>query len=282
MEIYTTDVALQQAISQYRFIDDNGYVRTIICEIRNNIITLNNHNICARDLYTMIKNNKNRITITIGQELIGRATTFTSACNDNQLCATVMFYLPGGKPHGALVMHRVGRLCGNVRGDLIRRLYTVQNVINDYKLYNLDQTRMLDEFMNGPDGQNSTDHFSGFRGSRMSNPIDRPALLMKRFGNGPVINRNDNSPRSAERYITRWVNNRDENVSKIFYYIKSNPNGITKLQLSDFITSLTRAVNAQLNEYYSNTARYGFMFDFTNERIKLTQATLDIWNRIGA
>lgn len=79
-------------------------------------------------------------------DLMSRGMSFVSTKDDTRtapLAATTMIYVPGKNMHLVGLAQSIGRICGNARPELQRRLYTTQSVIDNYCIFNQNQKQYL-------------------------------------------------------------------------------------------------------------------------------------------
>lgn len=151
----------------------------------NDLITLKGYNMPIADFYTLCKKYKEPVVITIGKDLITRAVSFVSRCKENQLCATTMVYIPTKSMHAVGNSQTIGRITGCVRKDLTRRLYTPQNVIDNYINTNKNQEQFMLETKKNI-SSNTIQTWNVFVPEYHTDiQMDRPKLqLGKTFGKG--------------------------------------------------------------------------------------------------
>lgn len=141
----------------------------------HNYITLDK-NIPISRFYSLCKQAGELVVITIGKDLITRGISFVSECRENQLCATTMILKTGPHMHAVGANQIIGRITGNVRPDLERRLYASKKIISMYDNFNESQKDFL-KFLEETDSIETTNIlWKNFEFKRYIERVARPKL----------------------------------------------------------------------------------------------------------
>lgn len=260
-------------------------IRTIKvkCTIENDILILKKYNMPAADFYKLCKKHTQRAVITIGKDLVTRAVSFVSRCKENQLCATTMIYIPSRTMHATGHIQTIGRILGCVRKDLVRTLFSPQDVIDNYINTNMNQDIFLEQAKRNVSGNTMECWYNFVPEHNTTINMDRPKLALgKNFGAGQMAIMETRSSELSliRRSINSWKRPNDNSYSsKIFKLFLENEhvhkdvihetlNEAGSTNIDGFITQLTTSM----------TKCYKFIYQKTGDMYHLTTLARDILN----
>ena len=234
-------------------------------------------NMAIRDFYQICKDSNNGIIVTIGMDLMSRGISFVSSEKvPDALAATTMIYKPGMTMHAVGMCQSIGRITGTARPDLQRRLYASQNIIENYKNYNMNQQQYLKEIIKN-NGKPTNEIMEMIElNKRLSRALDRPKLKLKpkyKLYNSESDNEsnttdvNDDIKRMKELIDMWW--NAESIIGKILTFIYNSQVGVSENELKEFIKN---SGSKNVNELYRHIVRcdkkeYSLIFERTSNNI---------------
>ena len=147
--------------------------------IDNNIINVNKRDIVISKFYGYLQSCDCKVVLTIGKDLISRGISFVSDHKEAPLTATTMIYKPGNQLHCVALCQAIGRLTGTAQSKLSRRLYTTDDVYNNYMTFIQNQKEIVKAIKeNGNKVDDSL--ISDIALWKMSRPVDRKTLKLEK------------------------------------------------------------------------------------------------------
>jgi len=237
----------------------------------NKVYTI--QNMAIRDFYQICKDSNNGIIVTIGMDLMSRGISFVSSEKvPDALAATTLIYKPGMTMHAVGMCQTIGRITGTARPDLQRRLYASQDVIENYKNYNINQQQYLEEILKN-NGRPTNQVMELIElNKKLSRPLDRPKLkLNPKYKSDSSDSESDNESNSINRMkelIDMWWN-ANSIIGKILKFVYDSQVGVSETELKEFIEN---AGSKNVNELYRHLVRndkkeYSLIFERTSNNI---------------
>jgi hypothetical protein len=218
--------------------------------IDGNTIIIKNCKMVVADFYSLCKKYGERVVITIGKDLVTRAVSFVSRCEDNQLCATTMIYLPSKTMHSTGHIQTIGRITGCVQKGLQRRLYAPKAVIEDYRNTLQNQDAFISKLKSAGNERDTTELWNEFIPPHtISTSIDRIKLEMgKSFGLGVPDTRDVAAYDSGtvRRTITNWMRESNHNINAEVFRLFLFSDEVTKSTIENKLVELG---SVNINEY---------------------------------
>ncbi len=137
------------------------------------------NNIPIRKLYSIFEQEQVSLVITIGGVLLSRGISFVS--ESGQFCALGMYYIVSKDTHCTGMLQSIGRLCGNVRPGIKRRLLSEEKVFQNYKLFIETQSSFLKNIQD-----DSKTSWNSFESVVLPRSVSR-VLKRKKYGFGTVV-----------------------------------------------------------------------------------------------
>ena len=243
----------------------------------NNIINVNKRDIVISKFYGYLQSCDCKVVLTIGKDLISRGISFVSDHKENPLTATTMIYKPGHQLHCVALCQAIGRLTGTAQSKLSRRLYTTDDVYNNYMTFIENQKEIIKAIKeNGNKVDDSL--ISDIALWKMSRPVDRKTLKLEKdmvfwedtedmeSDSGYTTDESDED--RMKRLINMWwgVNNI---IGKILKFVYESQDGVTENKLKEFIESIN-ASKTWYNDLGTRVKEYSLVFERTkNQTTKL-------------
>jgi hypothetical protein len=191
--------------------------------------------ISIRKFYTICKKIGEVCIVTIGKDLICRGISYVGEDSEKPFASSVMFYKPGTKMHNVGICQTIGRITGCARPDLKRVLYANEDIIENYKNYNINQEKYIKRIKENID-INSIETINNLEFNKLSRPLDRPKLKLK-------INMIDDEVDEVEidvdkmaRLIDSWKNvNNSTDIAKVFRKMIENDGKLESNLIKDMI-----------------------------------------------
>ncbi len=206
-----------------------------ISKVDDNIVSVSN--ITIAELYSIFEKIDNRSVLTIGKELIQRGISFVSSSKDNPLAAASMIYLPNTESHHANIIQTLGRVTGNARPDLKRRVYCTNNihgVVRRCITFNESLKNKFEECAN--DGEMDFEFECP-----VPKQLDRPKInkaikpIVRYVSRDELVEMSNTSEEIMKRCINLWWGS-ENIIGKILRYIYAQTT-VQEQQLKTFIRS---------------------------------------------
>jgi hypothetical protein len=209
----------------------------------NNVINVNKRDIVISKFYGYLQSCDCKVVLTIGKDLISRGISFVSDHKEAPLTATTMIYKPGNQLHCVALCQAIGRLTGTAQSKLSRRLYTTDDVYNNYMTFIENQKEIIKAIKeNGNKVDDSL--ISDIALWKMSRPVDRKTLKLEK----DMVFWEDTEEDSDSGYTTdeneidgvklvnlqKWINS-DTLVGKMINFLYSCKKTITFDEFKDKI-----------------------------------------------
>jgi hypothetical protein len=246
----------------------------------NNVINVNKRDIVISKFYGYLQSCDCKVVLTIGKDLISRGISFVSDHKENPLTATTMIYKPGNQLHCVALCQAIGRLTGTAQSKLLRRLYTTDDVYNNYMTFIENQKEIIKAIKeNGNKVDDSL--ISDIALWKMSRPVDRKTLKLEKdmvFWEDTEDMESDSGYTTDENEIDgvklvslhKWING-DTLVGKMVRYLYDNEEIMSFREFKDGIS-----YEKSDEEFLSNIkngkgekCRFGKLWDHKNDKIKL-------------
>jgi hypothetical protein len=186
------------------------------------------------------------------------------------MTANVMIYNPSKNIHNVAIAQRIGRLTGTARPDLQRYLYAPKNVYENYINYNINQQHYIKQLQTQIDNTTSLETMKTIKMLKeLTRGLDRNILKLPKFE--VLINDlSEPSDTSYKQLIDKWLTE-DTIIAKIFRFIRDCPDGVSKNELENFLTTNTTSTNIDfyINELGRQKYKNIFYKD-DNQNTKLT------------
>lgn len=248
----------------------------------NNVINVNKRDIVISKFYGYLQSCDCKVVLTIGKDLISRGISFVSDHKDNPLTATTMIYKPGHQLHCVALCQAIGRLTGTAQSKLLRRLYTTDDVYNNYMTFIENQKEIIKAIKeNGNKVDDSL--ISDIALWKMSRPVDRKTLKLEKdmvFWEDTEDMESDSGYTTDENEIDgvklvslhKWING-DTLVGKMVRYLYDNEETISFKEFKNGIS-----YEKSDNEFRNNIdggcgfkTQYGKLWIYKNSTIKLNK-----------
>jgi hypothetical protein len=242
----------------------------------NNIINVNKRDIVISKFYGYLQSCDCKVVLTIGKDLISRGISFVSDHKENPLTATTMIYKPGHQLHCVALCQAIGRLTGTAQSKLSRRLYTTDDVYNNYMTFIENQKEIIKAIKeNGNKVDDSL--ISDIALWKMSRPVDRKTLKLEKdmvFWEDTEDTESDSGYTTDEsngdrmkRLIDLWWNT-EKIIAKILKFVYESENGVSGMELKEFIKNTgTENITSQYQELFKKDRGHSLVFERTSNEI---------------
>jgi len=174
----------------------------------------------------------------------------------------------------------IGRLTGTAQSKLLRRLYTTDDVYNNYMIFIENQKEIIKAIKeNGNKVDDSL--ISDIALWKMSRPVDRKTLKLEKdmvFWEDTEDMESDSGYTTDENEIDgvklvslhKWING-DTLVGKMIRYLYDNEETISFKDFKDEIgyKDCSKKFISNIENGCGKRARYGKLWDYKNDKIKL-------------
>ncbi|NBU34327.1 hypothetical protein EB118_09000 [bacterium] len=191
--------------------------------------------ITIRKFYTLCKRIGENCVVTIGKDLISRGISYVSEDEHEPLTATTMIYKPGMTMHAVGITQTIGRITGCAMPELQRRLYAPRDVIETYRVYNINQEAYIKQIeMQQVHKTLTKDVISEMEFQKIKRHIDRVKLQLKMNYKNSHSNESESDIEQMKQLIDKWWG-ADTIIGKILRYLYSSENGVGESELRNFI-----------------------------------------------
>jgi hypothetical protein len=254
--------------------------------MENDIINISKKDLVISKFYGYLQSCECKVVLTIGKDLISRGISFVSDYKENPLTATTMIYKPGNQLHCVALCQAIGRLTGTAQSKLVRRLYTTDDVYNNYMTLvqnQIDIITMIKENGNKIDDEVIADIVL----NKMSRPVDRKTLKLEKDmvfweeaedtdESGYASDRDENR---MKQLINIWWN-ADTIIGKILKFIYDSLNGVGEDELKIFIEKCgSKNITSHYQELVKNDRKYNLVFQRKNNITTLTPEAREYINK---
>jgi hypothetical protein len=205
-------------------------------------------------------------------DMISRGISFCSTeKTPDAMTANVMIYNPSKNIHNVAIAQRIGRLTGTARPDLQRYLYAPKNVYENYINYNINQKHYIAKLQTQIDNTSSLETMKTIKMLKeLTRGLDRKILRLPKF---EIQIHNNKTKKVYKTLIDKWLIE-DTIIAKIFRFICENPNGVSKMELKDYLTNNTTSTNIDFYINELDRQKYKNIFQRNENHItKLTNST---------
>jgi hypothetical protein len=251
--------------------------------MENDIINISKKDLVISKFYGYLQSCECKVVLTIGKDLISRGISFVSDYKENPLTATTMIYKPGNQLHCVALCQAIGRLTGTAQSKLVRRLYTTDDVYNNYMTLvqnQIDIITMIKENGNKIDDEVIADIVL----NKMSRPVDRKTLKLEKDmvfweeaedtdESGYSSDNDDEIDGVKISYLYKCIHNKDSLIGKMINYLYEMEESITfeqfkngiKYEKSDeeFIYNISNGRGPK--------CKYGKLWIYKNNKIQLNK-----------
>jgi len=234
----------------------------------NNVINVNKRDIVISKFYGYLQSCDCKVVLTIGKDLISRGISFVSDHKENPLTATTMIYKPGHQLHCVALCQAIGRLTGTAQSKLSRRLYTTDDVYNNYMTFIENQKEIIKAIKeNGNKVDDSL--ISDIALWKMSRPVDRKTLKLEKdmvFWEDTEDMESDSGYDSDEDRMKRLINmwwGANTTIGKILKFIYESQDGLREKKLKEFIEECG---SKNANQIYIHLTRQDKEYNLVFER----------------
>lgn len=105
--------------------------------------TIKKNELAICEFYGHLQSSGCKVVLTIGKDLISRGISFVSNHTQNPLTATTMIYKPGDQLSQVALTQAIGRLNGTAQPNLKRRLYTTDDVYENFTTFMNNQREIM-------------------------------------------------------------------------------------------------------------------------------------------
>jgi small-conductance mechanosensitive channel len=234
----------------------------------NNIINVNKRDIVISKFYGYLQSCDCKVVLTIGKDLISRGISFVSDHKENPLTATTMIYKPGHQLHCVALCQAIGRLTGTAQSKLSRRLYTTDDVYNNYMTFIENQKEIIKAIKeNGNKVDDSL--ISDIALWKMSRPVDRKTLKLEKdmvfwedtedmeSDSGYTTDESDEN--RMKQLVDLWWN-ANTIIGKILKFVYESQDGVSENELKNFIENNNYS-RAWFSDLYQSNKEYKYVFE---------------------
>jgi hypothetical protein len=243
-------------------------------EENENDLLIKKNELSISRFYGLIQEVGAKVVLTIGRDLIARGISFVSDATENPLTATTMIYKPGTQLSQVAIAQAIGRLNGMAQPNLIRRLYTTDDVYTNYTIFNRNQKEIIAAIEeNGL--KVDTELIENIALWKASRTVDRKALKLEQdmiFWEDPASENEDEGYISDEGCIDgvklsnlqKWING-DTLVGKMINFLYTCETPITVEDLKDGLeyTNSYKELASNIRSGSSLNAKYGKLWCHT-------------------
>jgi hypothetical protein len=231
------------------------------------------------DFYTMCDNIGIKCMITVGRDMLTRGITCASKNTLNPLAAVTMIYTPSATSYAVSVNQVLGRICGSVRPDLTRRVFTTEAVWKMYIGYNESQEKCIAAFLdptnNGKISSAIIDDTPVKKFGQMERKILRAEY--KNFEveiTPPGYDNNDNN--RMKQLVDNWYG-KSTIIGKIFTFVYESEVGVSETELKEYIKEIgSENTDKMFKELVRKDAEHNTVFERTSNNItKLRKDALE-------